>query len=59
LILVDWDAMRPGDSVFIPCRDIAKCQKQAAVPFKDRGWECRYQVEIHRHILGLRIWRTT
>jgi len=59
MIYVHWDAMRPGDSVFIPCLNLSNCQKQANVAFKERGWAARYRVEINEHILGLRIWRHT
>lgn len=57
-IVVDWDLMVPGDSIFIPCINVSLAQRQVAKIFARRGWKLRAQVTTRSHILGLRIWRS-
>lgn len=58
-LVVDWDTMRVGDSVFIPCINVAKAVAQVTKVFKRRGWTPRIHVSVERNILGVRIWRIT
>tara|TARA_R110000823_G_scaffold216748_10_gene346275 strand:+ start:1500 stop:1721 length:222 start_codon:yes stop_codon:yes gene_type:complete len=57
--IIDWDQVRVGDSVFIPCLNVALADKQIRAIFERRQWELRVQVRTENHILGVRIWRTT
>jgi hypothetical protein len=56
--IVEWDQVRVGDSVFIPCLNVALADKQIRAIFARRQWELRVQVRTENHILGVRIWRT-
>jgi hypothetical protein len=56
-IVVNWDAMRPGNSIFIPCVNVNLGHRQVAKIFARRGWKLRTHVKTEGHILGLRIWR--
>jgi hypothetical protein len=57
VIVVDWDMMKVGHSIFIPCINVKLCLKQVGAIFARRGWKLRTKVCIEHHILGLRIWR--
>ena len=57
--VVDWDAMKCGDSIFVPCINVNLARRQTEKIFLRKGWQVRFQVQIKSHILGLRIWRTT
>jgi len=56
-MIVDWDRMRTADSVFVPCVNVAKAQKQVQAIFGRRGWKMRLHVSIENNIMGIRIWR--
>jgi hypothetical protein len=56
--IVEWGQVRVGDSVFIPCLNVALADKQIRAIFARRQWELRVQVRTENHILGVRIWRT-
>jgi hypothetical protein len=58
-LLVDWDRMQPGQSVFAPCVNVAAGVSQTRKIFARRGWGLRLMVTTKNHVLGLRIWRTT
>lgn len=57
VMVVDWDMMKVGNSIFIPCINVKLGLKQVGAIFKRRGWQLRAKVSIENHILGLRIWR--
>jgi len=57
-MVVHWSAMPVGGSIFIPCINVARAQKQVLAIFARRHWKVRFQVTEQNHILGLRIWRT-
>lgn len=56
-LIVDWDRMRTADSVFIPCVNVTKAQKQVQAVFDRRGWKMRVHVSVENNIMGIRIWR--
>jgi hypothetical protein len=56
-MVVNWDKMRTSDSVFIPCLNVTKAQKQVLAVFGRRGWKMRTHVSVENNIMGLRIWR--
>jgi hypothetical protein len=58
-MVVDWDRMRTGDSVFVPCLNVSKAASQVRAVFERRGWKSRLQLRTEHNILGLRIWRIT
>lgn len=57
-VIIDWDVMVPGDSVFFPCINTREAKKQAKAEFDHRGWEMEARACIENDIWGLRIWRT-
>lgn len=58
-VVVDWDAMGTGDSVFVPCLDTSRLMREARKIFSSRGWTPRFSAQPENHILGVRIWRIT
>lgn len=59
LIVVDWDAMRVGSSVFLPCINTTEALKQVGGIFDRRGWTMRIAIRAERELWGVRIWRTS
>ena len=57
VIVVDWDLMKVGHSIFIPCINVKLALKQVKKIFERKGWKLRAKVSIEHNILGLRIWR--
>lgn len=57
-IVVDWDAMHVGTSIFIPCINTEKAKKQVKNVLIERSWEFLSKVRIENNYLGLRVWRT-
>ena len=58
-IIVRWDRMGVGASVFIPCINARKAREQVNVIFKSKGWKYLAKTTIEGEKLGVRIWRTT
>lgn len=58
-IIVHWDKMRVGASVFVPCINARKTREQVNVIFKRKGWKYKAKTTIESGKLGVRIWRTT
>ena len=58
-IIVSWDKMRVGASVFVPCINARKTREQVNVIFKRKGWKYKAKTTIESGKLGVRIWRTT
>jgi hypothetical protein len=58
-MVVDWEQMDVGDSIFIPCVNVKQAQKQVRAIFHRRAWGLRIKISVETHILGLRIWRIT
>lgn len=57
LIVVEWDNMRVGSSVFIPCIDTTEAIKQVRRIFERKGWRMRIAIRPEKGIWGIRIWR--
>jgi len=57
-IVVNWDDMVAGASVFIPCINTDEAMKQAAAITLEKGYKTEGQVVVENSILGIRIWRT-
>tara|TARA_R110002073_G_scaffold102509_3_gene232692 strand:+ start:48 stop:311 length:264 start_codon:yes stop_codon:yes gene_type:complete len=56
-IIVNWDDMVTGASVFIPCINTEKAMNQAAKILLDKGYKTEARVVVENSILGVRIWR--
>ena len=57
-IVVKWDGLVVGASVFIPCINTEEAMRQAAEITVRKGYETEARVTIENEILGIRIWRT-
>ncbi len=57
-IVVRWDKMVVGASVFVPCINARKAREQVNVIFKRKGWQYIAKTTIEGNKLGVRIWRT-
>ena len=57
-IIVAWDELVIGASVFIPCINTEEAMKQAAKIVVEKDFKTEARVVIEDEILGIRIWRT-
>tara|TARA_R100001530_G_scaffold129300_1_gene99547 strand:+ start:962 stop:1189 length:228 start_codon:yes stop_codon:yes gene_type:complete len=57
-IVVKWDDMEVGASVFVPCINTEEAMRQAAKILVNKGYKTEARVTIENEILGIRIWRT-
>ena len=57
-IIVAWDDMDIGTSIFVPCVNTEKAKKQLVKFFKHNTWQYVVRVRIENSMLGVRIWRT-
>lgn len=57
-VIVKWDDLVVGASVFIPCIDTEEAMRQAAKITVRKGYKTEARVTIENEILGIRIWRT-
>lgn len=58
-IVVNWDAMKVGDSIFVPCLNQTGLVKYVERIFAKRRWKARFACCVENHILGVRVWRIT
>tara|TARA_X000001388_G_scaffold76027_3_gene72238 strand:- start:792 stop:1007 length:216 start_codon:yes stop_codon:yes gene_type:complete len=56
-IIVDWDSMKTGMSVFILCVNTEKAVKQIKNIMQSKKWKVETRVVIEDGKLGVRIWR--
>jgi hypothetical protein len=56
-VIVNWDAMQVGHSVFVPCLNSHRLIRDVRKIFARKGWHPRFTVCVENHILGVRIWR--
>lgn len=56
-IIVDWDSMKTGMSVFILCVNTEKAVKQIKNIVQSKRWKVETRVVIEDGKLGVRIWR--
>ena len=57
-IIVDWDKMVVGASVFIPCVNNVKARKQLLDIAQRKNWQIETRVRIENGMFGVRMWRT-
>jgi len=57
-IIVDWDKMVVGASVFIPCINNVKARKQLLDIAQRKNWQIETRVRIENGMFGVRMWRT-
>ena len=57
-IIVQWDKMVVGASVFIPCIDTEKAKQQLEKVAELKSWQVEMRVRIENEMFGVRIWRT-
>ena len=57
-IVVDWDAMVANASVFIPCVNNVKAEKQLLDIAQRKNWGVEIRVRIENGMFGVRMWRT-
>ena len=58
-IVVKWEDMVAGASVFIPCINTEEAMRQAAKVLVEKDYKTEARVVIENEILGIRIWRPT
>ena len=56
-VVVQWDDMVVGASVFIPCVDTEKAKQQLEKIAELKSWQVAVRVRIENKMFGLRIWR--
>ena len=56
-VVVRWDDMVVGASVFIPCIDTEKAKQQVEKVVAAKSWQVETRVRIENKMFGLRIWR--
>ena len=56
-VIVEWDKMVVGASVFVPCVDTDKAKQQVSKIAGDKGWTIETRVRIENNMFGVRIWR--
>ena len=57
-IVVNWDNMAVGTSVFIPCINTEEAMRQSAKILVSKDYKTEARVVVENEILGIRIWRT-
>ena len=57
-IIVQWDKMVVGASVFVPCIDTEKAKQQLEKVAELKSWQVAMRVRIETEMFGVRIWRT-
>ena len=57
-IIVDWDTVSVGASVFIPCVNNVKAKKQLLDIAQRKNWGVEVRVRIENGMFGVRMWRT-
>ncbi len=58
-IIVNWDDMVAGSSVFILSVNTQEALSQIKSVMNDKGWEYQMQIRIEDEKLGVRVWRLT
>ena len=57
-IIIQWDKMVVGASVFVPCIDTEKAKQQLEKVAELKSWQVAMRVRIESEMFGVRIWRT-
>jgi hypothetical protein len=58
-IIVNWDSMVTGSSVFILSVNVQEALSQIKKVMNDKGWEYQMQIRVEDEKLGVRVWRLT
>ena len=58
-IIVNWDSMVAGSSVFILSVNTQEALSQIKSVMNDKGWEYQMQIRVEDEKLGVRVWRLT
>jgi|TARA_R110001599_G_scaffold96953_1_gene250264 hypothetical protein len=58
-IIVNWDNMVTGSSVFILSVNIQEALSQIKGVMNDKGWKYQMQIRVEDEKLGVRVWRLT
>jgi hypothetical protein len=58
-IIVNWDSMVAGSSVFILSVNVQEALSQIKKVMNDKGWEYQMQIRVEDEKLGVRVWRLT
>jgi len=58
-IIVNWDDMVIGSSVFILSVNTQEALSQIKKVMNDKGWEYQMQIRVEDEKLGVRVWRLT
>jgi len=58
-IIVNWDDMVAGSSVFILSVNTQAALSQIKKVMNDKGWEYQMQIRVEDEKLGVRVWRLT
>ena len=58
-IVVNWDSMVTGSSVFILSVNVQEALSQIKKVMNDKGWEYQMQIRVEDEKLGVRVWRLT
>ena len=58
-IIVNWDDMVTGSSVFILSVNVQEALSQIKKVMNDKGWEYQMQIRVEDDKLGVRVWRLT
>jgi len=56
-IVVNWDDMVIGSSVFILSINVQEALSQIKNVMNDKGWEYQMQIRVEDEKLGVRVWR--
>jgi len=56
-VVVDWDKMSVGASVFMPCINVIEAKKQFEKIADSRGWQVKVHARIEDERFGVRMWR--
>jgi len=57
-VVVNWEGMVVGASIFVPCVDTREATKQIKAFFKKKDWKLEFRVHAESDLLGVRAWRT-
>ena len=58
-IIVNWDDMVAGSSVFILSVNTQEALSQIKSVMNDKGWKYQMQIRVEDEKLGVRVWRLT
>jgi hypothetical protein len=56
-IIVNWDDMVAGSSVFILSVNTQEALSQIKNVMNDKGWKYQMQIRVEDEKLGVRVWR--